>query len=82
MIARIDAAFKAHRSVMVQMPTGTGKTYLLASVVFKELGKSDAANVWICAHSDLPFHNSYRLSAKMLIYNTLNTKIESAHFND
>lgn len=26
-------AWKAHRSVMVQMPTGTGKTHLLASVV-------------------------------------------------
>ena len=50
MIARIDAAFKAHRSVMVQMPTGTGKTYLLASVVFRELEKSDAANVWIVVH--------------------------------
>ena len=50
MIARIDAAFKSHRSVMVQMPTGTGKTYLLASVVFRELEKSDAANVWIVVH--------------------------------
>ena len=50
MIARIDAAFKSHRSLMVQMPTGTGKTYLLASVVFRDLEKSDAANVWIVVH--------------------------------
>ena len=30
---RIERAFETFRSVMVQMPTGTGKTYLLASVV-------------------------------------------------
>lgn len=30
---RIEKALRLHRSVMAQMPTGTGKTVLLASVV-------------------------------------------------
>ena len=47
---RIDAAFKSHRSVMVQMPTGTGKTCLLASVVYGEMERADKACVWIVAH--------------------------------
>ena len=33
----VREAFKKHRSVMMQMPTGTGKTVVLASLVIKEL---------------------------------------------
>ena len=33
---RIEAAFRSYQSVMVQMPTGTGKTVLLAEVVKSE----------------------------------------------
>lgn len=33
---RIDTAFRSYQSVMVQMPTGTGKTILLAEVVKSE----------------------------------------------
>ena len=36
MMRRIDEAFKSHQSVMVQMPTGTGKTILLSEVVKNE----------------------------------------------
>ena len=36
MIRRIDEAFVSHQSVMVQMPTGTGKTMLLAEQVKSE----------------------------------------------
>ena len=36
MIRRIDEAFRSCQSVMVQMPTGTGKTILLAEVVKSE----------------------------------------------
>ena len=36
MVQRIEEAFKTHQSVMVQMPTGTGKTILLAEVVKSE----------------------------------------------
>ena len=35
--SRTVEAFKRHRSVMVQMPTGTGKTVVLASLVNEEL---------------------------------------------
>ena len=33
---RIEAAFRSYQSVMAQMPTGTGKTILLAEVVKSE----------------------------------------------
>ena len=33
---RIDTAFRSYQSVMVQMPTGTGKTVLLSEVVKSE----------------------------------------------
>ena len=36
MMERIEAAFRSYQSVMVQMPTGTGKTVLLAEVVKSE----------------------------------------------
>ena len=50
MRGKIDTTFKSCQSVMVQMPTGTGKTYLLASVVYGEIEQSDKANVWIVVH--------------------------------
>ena len=37
-------------SVMVQMPTGTGKTYVMASVVKWFLDNYDEGEVWIIAH--------------------------------
>lgn len=37
---KINEAFEAHRSVMIQMPTGTGKTVVLASLVKQYPGKS------------------------------------------
>ena len=36
MLRRIEDAFVTHQSVMVQMPTGTGKTVLLSEVVKSE----------------------------------------------
>ena len=33
MLDRLNKAWKRHRSIMVQMPTGTGKTHLMAEVV-------------------------------------------------
>ena len=33
MLQRLYKAWKRHRSVMVQMPTGTGKTHLMAAVI-------------------------------------------------
>ena len=47
---RIDTAFRSYQSVMVQMPTGTGKTILLAEVVKREKGKVKNPCVWIVVH--------------------------------
>ena len=50
MKARIEKALCLHRSVMAQMPTGTGKTVLLASVVEAFLREHPDSSVWIVAH--------------------------------
>ena len=47
---QIDMAFRSYQSVMVQMPTGTGKTILLAEVVKREKGKVKNPYVWIVVH--------------------------------
>ena len=47
---RIEKALCLHRSVMAQMPTGTGKTVLLASVVESFLREHSNCHVWIVAH--------------------------------
>ena len=47
---RIDKAFRSYQSVMVQMPTGTGKTILLAEVVKREKLKGKNTCVWIVVH--------------------------------
>ena len=43
-------AWDRHRSLMVQMPTGTGKTHLLASVIHDRLKEDGKRCVWIVAH--------------------------------
>ena len=48
---RLFEEWELHRSVMVQMPTGTGKTHLLAAVVKEFLcGIGAGTQVWIVAH--------------------------------
>ena len=47
---RIDVAFRSYRSVMVQMPTGTGKTVLLSEVVKGEEQRVKNPWVWIVVH--------------------------------
>lgn len=49
-VQQIEEAFKTHQSVMVQMPTGTGKTILLAEVVKSEKLKGKNPCVWIVVH--------------------------------
>ena len=49
MVQRVQEAFKHHDAVMVQMPTGTGKTMFLANIVFSFLEKSNHP-IWIVAH--------------------------------
>ena len=46
MVKRVQEAFKHHDAIMVQMPTGTGKTYLLAALVSLFLKEE----VWVVAH--------------------------------
>ena len=50
MSERIEAAFRSCQSVMVQMPTGTGKTVLLTEVVKNEKVKVKNPCVWIVVH--------------------------------
>ena len=45
MLVRLERAWHRHRSVLVQMPTGTGKTRLMAEVV-----RSSGGNVLVVAH--------------------------------
>ena len=47
---RIEKALRLHRSVMAQMPTGTGKTYLLTSVIDSFVSNNPIEKVWIVAH--------------------------------
>ena len=46
MVGRVREAFKRYDSVMVQMPTGTGKTHVLAAIV----GRFLTEDVWVVAH--------------------------------
>lgn len=63
---RIDVAFRSYRSVMVQMPTGTGKTVLLSEVVKSEEQRVKNPLVWIVVH---------RRELVEQIRNTLNTML-------
>ena len=47
---RIEKALHLHRSVMAQMPTGTGKTYLLTAVIDSFVSNNPKEKVWIVAH--------------------------------
>ena len=54
MIDRLQEAWSQYRSVMVQMPTGTGKTMLMAEVIRQFIGKGkrskDKNGILIVAH--------------------------------
>ena len=47
---RIEKTLRLHRSVMAQMPTGTGKTYLLTAVIDSFVSNNPMEKVWIVAH--------------------------------
>lgn len=42
--------WKYKQNIIVQMPTGTGKTHLLASVIYDQLKEKQGQCVWIIAH--------------------------------
>ena len=50
MLRQIEDAFGTHQSVMVQMPTGTGKTVLISEVVKREERRVKNPCVWIVVH--------------------------------
>ena len=53
MLDRVEKALGIHRSVMVQMPTGTGKTLVMASLVehaANEGGNAVGCRVLVVAH--------------------------------
>lgn len=50
MKGRIEGELRLHRSVMAQMPTGTGKTYLLTAVIDSFVSNNPKEKVWIVAH--------------------------------
>ena len=52
MLGRINEAWKSCRSVMVQMPTGTGKTVLMTEVIKSEKRKvkGEKCSVLVVAH--------------------------------
>ena len=50
MKGRIEGELRLHRSVMAQMPTGTGKTYLLTAVIDSFMSNNPMEKVWIVAH--------------------------------
>lgn len=50
MVKQIEKAFRLHRSVMAQMPTGTGKTYLLTAAIDSFVEDNPNTKVWIVAH--------------------------------
>ena len=50
MLRQIEDAFGTHQSVMVQMPTGTGKTVLISEVVKREERREKNPCVWIVVH--------------------------------
>ena len=48
MVNRIEKAFVSFQSVMVQMPTGTGKTHVIAAAAKEFVSKGQV--VWMVAH--------------------------------
>ena len=48
--SRVSDAFDKHRSVMVQMPTGTGKTMVLAELVKRLMMRNEGIRILIVAH--------------------------------
>ena len=50
MLDRLYQAWEACRSVMVQMPTGTGKTHLMAEVIRKFVTTEGGKRVLVVAH--------------------------------
>ena len=70
---RIEKALRLHRSVMAQMPTGTGKTYLLTAVIDSFVSNNPMEKVWIVAHRRELVSQIDETVRKFHSYSALNT---------
>ena len=70
---RIEKALRLHRSVMAQMPTGTGKTYLLTAVIDSFVSNNPMEKVWIVAHRRELVSQIDETVRKFHSYSTTNT---------
>ena len=70
---RIEKALRLHRSVMAQMPTGTGKTYLLTAVIDSFVSNNPMEKVWIVAHRKELVSQIDETVRKFHSYSTSNT---------
>ncbi len=61
---RIEKALRLHRSVMAQMPTGTGKTYSVNSSHRLFVSNNPMEKVWIVAHRRGAWFRRYRRNRK------------------
>ncbi|MDD6197973.1 MAG: DEAD/DEAH box helicase family protein [Prevotella sp.] len=77
---RIEKAFESHQSVMVQMPTGTGKTILLAEVVKSEERRVKNPCVWIVVHRR-ELVEQIKETLKASLTDSLNVKSEMLNVN-
>ena len=50
MLLRLNKAWQRNRSVMVQMPTGTGKTHLMAEVIRQRISRNGEGGILVVAH--------------------------------
>ena len=78
---RIEKAFESHQSVMVQMPTGTGKTILLAEVVKSEERRVKNPCVWIVVHRR-ELVEQIKETLKASLTDSLNVKSEMLNVNN
>ena len=70
---RIEKALRLHQSVMAQMPTGTGKTYLLTAVIDSFVSNNPMEKVWIVAHRRELVSQIDKTVRKFHSYSTSNT---------
>ena len=85
---RIFDTWRVLKSIMVQMPTGTGKTHLLASVIYDWLKEAEHKSVWIVAHRRELVEQieetvaRYGVTPKDGIVKVLSIQWLSCHFDD
>ena len=85
---KVFDAWRQCHSAMVQMPTGTGKTHLLASVIYDWLKEAEHKSVWIVAHRRELVEQieetvaRYGITPKDGIVKVLSIQWLSRHFDD